>query len=236
MCVHYADYVIFTDVLVQKQIIERDNIPSDKTTLVLNVPDESVFNLEPVCSVNDKQCFKVIVVSTILKRYGIQTMVKAVPLLLKDIPELKVDVVGNGEYLPEVRRMADDLGIASYINFTDYVPYEKVSAYIAQADVCVAPMNDDVGTPNKVLEYFALGKATVSSILPGLKALFDDDCISYFQPGDDVELSARILELYRNPDKRVILGRYAKEFYLKNRWPVMLQRYLAVYQRLSGQK
>ena len=126
------------------------------------------------------------------------------------------------------------MGIESYITFTYYVPYEKVSGYIACADVCVAPMIDDVGTPNKILEYLALGKATVSSVWPGLTALIDSDCLLYFRPGDEVELAERILELYRSSEKRASLGRSAKAFYQQYRWPLMLQRYLEVYKKLCG--
>jgi glycosyltransferase involved in cell wall biosynthesis len=234
MVVHYADHVILTDVVVHKQVVEEFGIPQSKTTLVLNVPDEAVFNLEPVYTEEGGHQFTVTVVSTILKRYGIQTMVDAVPSLLKDIPGLKVYIVGNGEFLPHLQQMTQDMGIEKHFTFTDYVPYDKVSAYIARADVCVAPMLDDVGTPNKVLEYFALGKATVSTDLPGLKALCDDNSLMYFRPGNTAELAERILELYHDPWKRAALGHTAREFYNKYRWPVMIQRYLEVYNKLCA--
>jgi glycosyltransferase involved in cell wall biosynthesis len=229
---HYADHIIFTDVLVQKTAIEHLGIPRSKTTLVLNVPDESVFNLEPAVSPGDNHHFNITIVSSILKRYGLQTMLQAVPLLIKDIPELKIHIIGGGEFLPRIRQMAQEMAIEPYFNITGGIPYEEVSAHIARADICVAPMIDDVGTPNKVLEYFALGKATVSSELPGLKALFNNDSIVYFHPGNEVELAERILELYHNPARRAALGRQAKEFHLKNQWPVTKQAYLEVYQRL----
>jgi glycosyltransferase involved in cell wall biosynthesis len=232
--VHYADHVILTDVVVHKQVVEEFGIPQSKTTLVLNVPDETVFNLKPVYDAGDNHYFTVTVVSTILKRYGIQTMIDAMPELLKNISELKVYIVGNGEFLPHLQQMARDMGIQEHVTFTDYVPYDQVSQYIARADVCVAPMIDDVGTPNKVLEYFALGKATVSTDLPGLTALCDEKSLVYFQPGNEKELAERILELYRDPEKRAALGRSAFEFYSQYRWPVMIQRYLGVYQKLCS--
>lgn len=229
---HYADHIIFTDVVVQKEAIESLGIARSKTTLVLNVPDESVFNLVPAAKASDNHHFNITIISSILKRYGLQTMLQAVPLLVNDIPELKIHIIGGGDFLPRIRQMAQEMKIEPYLNITGGIPYEEVSAHISRADICVAPMIDDVGTPNKVLEYFALGKATVSSELPGLKALFDDDSIMYFNPGNEVELAARILELYHNPAKRAALGRQAQEFHRKNQWPVMKQAYLKVYKRL----
>ena len=234
MCVRYADHVIFTDILVRKQVIENFGVPSNKTTLILNVPDETVFNLEPAGVIKDEHKFIITSVSSLLKRYGIQTLIRAIPLLLKDIPELKVYIVGDGDFSTHLEKMVHDMALESYVTFTGYVPYENVSGYIACADVCVATMLDDVGTPNKILEYFAMGKATVSSILPGLTALIDLECVSYYRPGDVKELSERILELYHDPNQRASLGKLATEFYQRYSWPVMLPRYLKVYKQLCG--
>ena len=232
MCAIYADHVIVTDVVVRKQLLEYYGIRPNKVTLVLNVVDESVFKLEPVNTIDDSHRFRLIIVSTVLKRYGVQTMIKAIPSLLNDIPELKLDIIGDGDYLLDLKRMVSDLQIKEYVNFTGYVPYEEVPPHIARADICIAPMLDDVGTPNKVLEYFAMGKATVSSEIPGLTALVDCDCLSFFQPGNETELMERILELYRSPEKRTALGKTAQEFYNKYRWPLMKQNYLGVYKQL----
>lgn len=232
----YANSVIATDVIVQKQLVEDYGIRRDKVSLVLNVVDESVFKLEPANIIEKDEHFTLTIVSGTLKRYGIQTMINAFPVLLKDIPELKLIIVGDGEYLPQLKRMADDLKINDYVDFIGDVPWEEVPPYIACSDVCIAPMLDDVGTPNKVLEYFAMGKATVSSEIPGLTALVDCDCLLYFQAGNETELAERILELYRNPEKRASLGVLAQEFYNKYRWSVMKQTYLGVYKQLISGK
>ena len=232
MVMHYADHIIFTDIVVQKESIENFKIPSGKTTLVLNVPDESVFNLEPVYRDDPDHDFCITIVSSILQRYGLQTMLQAVPLLLKEIPNLKVHIIGGGDFFPHMKKMAEEMGIEEYLNCTDIIPYEQVSKYIAMADICVAPMLDDVGTPNKVLEYIAMGKPTISTDLPGLKALFDDNTIVYYHPGDKHELADRILELYQNPEKRTALSISAKELYRQYHWPIMKQAYLKVYKKL----
>jgi len=234
LCAIFANSVIVTDVIVQKQLLETYHIRRDKVTLVLNVVDESVFKLESANTNENDEYFTLTIVSGTLKRYGIQTMINAFPILLNDIPKLKLNIVGDGEYLPHLKSMINDLKLNDYVNFTGYIPYEEVPPYIACADVCIAPMLDDVGTPNKVLEYFAMGKATVSSEIPGLTALIDCECLLYFQPGNEIELAERILELYHSPEKRASLGKTAQEFYSKYRWSVMKQSYLGVYKQLMG--
>jgi glycosyltransferase involved in cell wall biosynthesis len=230
----YADRVIVSDGPLHKKSVECCGIPSEKITVVLNVPDESAFNIEPASFAEENNHFQLVVVSTVLKRYGIQTLIQAVPLLLKNISDLKVDIIGDGELRPDLEKMARNLGIEGYINFTGFIPYETVPTYVARAHVAVAPMIDDVGAPNKIFEYLALGKATVASSLPGVKAVFDDRSVLYFQPGDERDLANRILELYQSPEKRADLSHSGKTKYNQYRWPVMRDRYLRVYKQLLG--
>lgn len=230
----YADHIIVSDGPLHKKSVEDFGIPGEKITTILNVPDESVFNPNVTPIRDDGNHFHVVVVSTILKRYGIHVLINALPKLIKEIPEIHVDIIGDGDYLPVLQKRAASLGVAKYMTFTGYLPYEKVSSYVGMAEVCVAPMINDVGAPNKIFEYFAMGKAAVVSDLPGPRALVDDNCALYFSPGDEKELASKILELYASPEKRDSLGRAALACYHLYHWPLMKQEYLNVYKRLFG--
>ena len=231
----YAHRVIVADGIPYKRVLESHGVPGEKITVVLNVPDEERFNIKSLPAPEDGDHFHLMVVSLLNKRYGLHTLIEAVPLLLKDIPQLRVDVVGRGEYRPELEKRAHDLGVEAYFNFTGWVPDDELSSYMARADVTVAPMSDDVGQPLKVFEYFALGKPTVASAHPTLMATFDTDCILYFQPNDERDLAARVLELYHSPEKRASLASHAQAFYQSRRWQVTKHEYLKVYDELLPQ-
>jgi glycosyltransferase involved in cell wall biosynthesis len=230
----FPDRVIVSDGPLHKKEVESYNIPGDKITVVLNVPDESAFSLQRDCITENGNHFRLVIVSSVLKRYGIQTLIKAVPLLLTDIPQLKVDIVGNGEYSSHIEQKILELGIQEYVNLAGFVPYEKVPAFISRADICVAPMIHDVGAPNKIFEYSALSKPIVASDLPGLRSVFDDSSVLYFEPGNEKELAVRILELYHNAEKRGSLANSAHAVYCRYDWSVMKQLYLRVYKELLG--
>ncbi len=137
--------------------------------------------LNRASAAEDGQHFHLVLVSTIVKRYGIQTLIKAVPLLLKDIPELKIDIIGEGEHRPDLEQLARELGVDEVFEFYRIHPLRKCPGlYSQRAHIGLAPMIEDVGAPNKIFEYFALGKATIASAQPSFKALFDESCISYF--------------------------------------------------------
>ncbi len=227
----YAHRVIVADGIPYKRVLEGHGVPSEKLTVVLNVPDDELFNIVAPAPTSDGH-FRLITHGTILKRYGVQTLIRAMPLLLKDIPELRVDVVGDGDYRPELEKLARDLGVDEHICFTGWVSLESVPYFIAQADIGIVPMIDDVGLPNKLFDYFALGKPSVVSALPSLKATFDDDYVLYYQPDDEKDLAARILELYSRPEKRASLASHGQAFYRNCQWQVMKHEYLKVYEEL----
>jgi glycosyltransferase involved in cell wall biosynthesis len=231
---HYADKVIVSDGPLHKKEVESYGIPSDKINVILNVPDDSVFKFEPENIDMNGSHFHVVAVSSILKRYGIQTLIKAIPLLIEEIPEIKIHVVGDGIYRKFTEQIAHDLGVEKYVEFTGFLPYEDMPRHIAKADICVAPAIEDVGAPNKMFEYAALKKPTVASALPGIRSVFDDSCVEYYRPGSEEGLAAKVLELYRNTERRAALSASAYEVYRRYQWPVMRQTYLEIYKQLLG--
>lgn len=228
----YAHRVIVSDGIPYKRVLESHGVPSKKITVVLNVPDDAIFDPKFSLDAKDGDHFRLIVVSTIVKRYGVQTLIKAIPLLLKDIPELRVDVIGEGEYRPELEKLSHELGVAEHIRFTGLVPLEDVPSFIAQADIGIVPTITDLGLPNKLFEYFALGKPCVVSALPSLKATFDNSHVLFYEPDDAEGLASRILELCHSPEKRASLTSHAQAFYQNCRWQLMKHEYLKVYEDL----
>jgi len=91
-------------------------------------------------------------------------------------------LVGEGQDKRHIERQTKVLGVADRVLFAGRVPHGEIGAYIAAADVCVAPyapsrhpifrvfgMNRD---PIKVLEYMALGKVALTIDTPRMRELF----------------------------------------------------------------
>jgi glycosyltransferase involved in cell wall biosynthesis len=231
----YADHVIVSDGQHYKRTLEGRGIPSNKITVILNVPDNEVFKFKSKStSLSDNSShFRLAVVSTLVKRYGVQTLVKAIPLVIKQIPELQVDIVGDGDFRPELQKIARELQVEKQINFRGLVDYDKVPEIISQATICLAPMKDDVGLPNKLFEYFALGKPAIVSSQPSLIEAFGrNGTVSFFEPDNEEDLAKRILELYFHPEKRESLIAHGYRFYDNCRWSIIKQNYLNIYEEL----
>ena len=168
----YADHVIVSDGEHYKQALEKRGIPSAKITVILNVPDAENFDFEKRLAPLPDSSFRLVIVSTLVRRYGVQTVVKAVPLVAKSIPGLIIDVVGDGQFLPQLQQLTQQLEVEKYFIFRGWVDYAQIPGIIRQANIGLAPMSDDVGLPNKLFEYFALGIPAIASAQPSLLIAF----------------------------------------------------------------
>lgn len=230
----WADHVITVNSLCRELLTSR-GIPESKLSVVLNVPDEDIFRPQ-VRSANGRGSFRLITHGTLLERYGVQTLLEAVPILRREIPELRVKIVGEGEYRPVLEELAEALGIQESVQLTGAVPFEEVPSLIAEADIGVVPVLADRNPmlPNKLLEYLALGKATVATSIPAVKTYFDTNSVSFYDPGDAQGLACSVLELYWNPERRAALAESGLAAYKHYRWAAMKREYLNVFNELAG--
>jgi glycosyltransferase involved in cell wall biosynthesis len=230
----WADYTIGTQI-INKQILEGHGVPRSKISVVLNVPDDSIFDYHPSLT-NDNSIFRVITHGSLLERYGVQTLIRTVPLLIEEIPNLKVNIVGDGEYRPQLEQLAQSMLLVKYIDFIGFVPRDEVLKYIAEADIGVVTILSKINPmlPNKLFEYLAMGKPVVTTSIPTIKAYFDHNSVKYYEPDNERDLAGCILELYRNREKRAALAAAGWASYQKYRWTKMKHEYLSVYDKLTN--
>jgi glycosyltransferase involved in cell wall biosynthesis len=80
------------------------------------------------------------------------------------------------------------------VRFVGQVP--EVKDFLAQADVCIAPLRHGSGTRIKILEYLAMGKPVVSTPIgcEGLEVTNGEDIIIAETPSDQARAIASILD------------------------------------------
>ncbi|HEY8489589.1 MAG TPA: glycosyltransferase family 4 protein [Dehalococcoidia bacterium] len=226
--VRFADRVI-TVSPHQREVVRERSGPRTEPALVLNVPDEALFAPRPVAR---GDAFRIMTHGSLLRRYGIQTLIRAVPLLRDEIPNVEVWIVGDGEYREPLAALARELGVEANVRFVGWVPIERVPGYIAQADVCLVPVSAPWLLPNKLFEYAAMGKPVVASATPALQAVFDADAVAYFRADDERDLAQHILELYRDPARAARMAAAARAVYQRSAWSAMKADYVGVHQAL----
>jgi glycosyltransferase involved in cell wall biosynthesis len=117
----------------------------------------------------------VLFVGTLPMFSGLDRVIKDFPRLLKEYPETKLFIAGDGKQRDKLENIIDELGLRDSIYISGYVKYEKIPEIINVADVCINPFDICKATqdifPTKVIQYMSCGKQVVSTPLSGL-----DDC------------------------------------------------------------
>lgn len=180
----------------------RTGVDRKRTSVVMNAPDLRL--LEPLDrSLRDPDDRTVLYAGTIAARYGVDVALESVAALQTQIPRIRLRLVGDGDLVPALQARARALGIADRISFDGPVPLPEIPPIVAQCWVGVQAHRLDplmrFSTSTKVLEWCALGLPVIVSRTEGVTHFFNDDELSFVQPGSVEDLSARLLELHKDP-------------------------------------
>jgi glycosyltransferase involved in cell wall biosynthesis len=237
-----AHAVITANANFKNNLIKRGT-PASKITVVQNLPDPKVFNRNKYRERHEgiKEHFTLIYPGTIAPRYGLDVAIHALPLLVTKIPQLCLLIIGPSVgYVAELVKLAEELGVSSFVRFEPTIPVEEVPLRIIAADVGIYPAlrnaHTNIAMPTKVLEYAAMGIPIISSRLQVLEDLFSDSAIMFFEPGNVSEFARCVLELHTHPTRRDELVRNADSIFVRTHsWKNELSAYLNVLNQLLSQ-
>jgi glycosyltransferase involved in cell wall biosynthesis len=144
---------------------------------------------------------------TLVKRYGIETLLQAVNILRTQIPTIQLEVLGEGQYRPELEAMADRLELGAHVRFTGWLPsYDEVAARLAAADLAVVALWTDFQLCIKLMDYLALGLPIVTTESAALRTYLDDTEVCYVEPKDPQALAHAVMSLYLDGYSYTVIG------------------------------
>ncbi len=229
-----ADHVLVTQELPKRLALSRGADPS-KVTVVLNSADDNVFRRPEVVH-KEEDVFRIVTHGSILERYGIQTLIEALPKIAREVPNVELQIFGKGEYEARLRELVARLGLGNKVKFRGFVELDELIATLASADVGYVGMLNDLVLPNKLMEYVALGVPVVISRWETFERYFPEGSVTYFEPGNPEDLARAIIQLSADPVRREQQVRWATELYSRYRWSEQKAVYLGVYEDLLASK
>jgi len=217
----FADHVITVTELWRQTLIQR-GVPAHKVSVVMNVADEHIFR-RTASRPLDEHAFHLIYHGSIVYRYGIDLVIRAIHLLHKEIPDLHLTIHGKGDFLEELRAMSEQLGLNDCVHFsTQFVPTSELPRLIERAHLGVVPYRRDIFTdgilPTKMMEYVALGVPVLAAKTAAISAYFDDSMVEFFTAEDVEDLARKIKLLYNDRERLASLAKNAEKFIQQYSW------------------
>jgi glycosyltransferase involved in cell wall biosynthesis len=169
--------------------------------------------------------------ASLLERYGIQVVIRALPYLTERWPNITFEVLGEGEYLGTLQALAAHLGLADRVRFVGFLPWREAMQRISRASIGIVPVIADgfgeLILPGKLLEYAAIGIPVVCSRLPGIEEGFPPDTLAYFSQGDAQALAAQVDRLLRDPEGARAQAARASDALQRIAWETIAPQYLS---------
>ncbi|HEX8903125.1 glycosyltransferase [Vitreimonas sp.] len=152
--------------------------------------------------------------------HGANLLAEAFCALKRQVPSstARLLMIGDGPQRGTAERIIEDAGFAGSATFTGLVPQDEGPAHLAAADILVSPTvpNPDgsefFGSPTKLFEYMAMGRAIVASDLAQLAEVLAHDRTALLTPaGDAAALAGALQRLCGDEGLRRRLGEAARE-------------------------
>jgi len=133
------------------------------------------------------------------------TFLRAAKLTREAVPDSSFILAGEGEQVPRLRQLANDLGLADSAFFIGRC--NRVADLLSISDVCVLSSKGVEGFSNSILEYMAAGRPVVATDVGGAReAVVDSETGYIVKPEDHQTMANRLISLMKEPDKAWAMG------------------------------
>jgi glycosyltransferase involved in cell wall biosynthesis len=89
--------------------------------------------------------------------YDVETLIRAIPLVLKEVPSVKFIIGGKGSEEEKLKNLAKELKISESVRFVGFIPNDELPKYLRTVDVYVSTSLSDAGISASTAEAMACG-------------------------------------------------------------------------------
>jgi glycosyltransferase involved in cell wall biosynthesis len=173
--------------------------------------------------------------------HGTTVLARAFASVAASLPRAHLLLVGDGRELEATWRLIRDAGLEGATTLVGQVPPAEIPAYLDASDILVSPhvpLPDGVeffGSPTKLFEYMAAGKAIVASRLGQIGDVLEHRVTAWLvEPGDVTGLAEALRSLADAPGLRRELGvRARRQAVERHSWDLNARRVMDAYASLA---
>ncbi len=212
--------------------------PADKIRVIPNAIELSEFVYDPqIAPARDNFALPgekiIFYVGRMVPEKGVQTLLQAVPGVLKEVPEAKFILAGKGPYQEELKTMSREMGLEHKVQFIGYIADTVRNALYNYAELAVFPsLYEPFGIV--ALEGMATKTPVIVSDTGGLREIVKHEKNGLLvPPGDGKALARQIIRLLKEPGLAKRLAENAYHDVLRDyTWTSVARKTLGVYEEV----
>lgn len=222
------DHVIAMSHSTQKKLTKAGVSPHRITVVHGGVEVTKLKNLR----VNKYHHPTIITLARLVKYKRIQDLIQAVNLLQTDFPQIKLLVLGDGPYKPDLEQLTHSLNLSKHITFKGNLPHQRAMKLLKKATIFSLPSIVE-GFGLVTAEAMACGIPYVnSSIPPTIEVTKSGTGGLLFEPQNHQDLAAKIRKLLTDKKFYRSKQQQALKFVTRYDWPTIAEKTQHVYQKV----
>ncbi|MGD9093560.1 MAG: glycosyltransferase family 4 protein [Anaerolineales bacterium] len=169
-----ASVIVCISLGLREHLIERWGVPEDRLAVLPCAADIHAFSSNNnASSVRSRLGLRdepvVMWIGGFYSWHDLNVVLNGFDTVVERIPNVRLVLVGDGETRSEVERSVYDKDLMQVTIFTGSIPHTQMPDILSIADVVVSPApslpadKGGTGTPLKIFEYMAAGKAIVAT-------------------------------------------------------------------------
>ena len=216
------------------ELIEKQYPGSKDKTAVVN-PGARTFDIPELLPAKLRAnyglegTFVLLTMARLVKRKGVDMVLRSLPALLKRIPSLRYVIIGNGPDRAYMQALIDEFGLDEHVIFLPTVSEAEKAAWLSIADVFAMPARniggDYEGFGIVYLDAGFAGKPVIAGRSGGVRDAVSDGINGLVVDEEDPHSIALAIErLFDDPELRQRLGEKGHERAAAQSWNLQIKK------------
>ncbi len=238
-CLDESDAIFLEDEIFRKDVVDLFNINPGKGYVVPVGVDVAFINAQASKHVISRQeiGFKdddliLITVNRLAADKGVDQVILALDLLKKEIPNVKLIIIGQGYQEKELLKIIAEKGLSPYIRHYKHIPEEKLYAFYKISDIYISAFSYP-GSSLSTLEAMACSLPIITTAQPWL---VEDNKNGFFLKNNDPQvIKEAVLNLVRQKALE-FQGQGSREKIKEYDWQVIVRKAKKQYETILKEK
>jgi phosphatidylinositol alpha-mannosyltransferase len=170
-------------------------------------------------------------------RKGLSVLVDALPIISRFAPDVRVFIAGPGESEEVIKSI--DPQLRSRFTFLGKISEQDKANFLASISLYIAPNTGGESFGIILAEALAGGATVVASDIPAFDSLLNHGQYGeLFESESSTDLAKRVIDLLRDENRRVEMGKAGKLHAQQFDWKVVADQIFSIYEMslVSGEK
>lgn len=206
----------------------RKNNHKGKIVVISNGIDTNKYKFKP----HNKLRLNLLYVGRLGHEKKVDVVVKAFDMVLKDNPDTKLTIVGDGPVSKDLKSLVKNLHLAKKVKFTGKLDREKIIKHYQNADIFVTASEMEV-QPLTLLEAMSCGLPIVGVNKAGVGGVTKNNVNGYLtKSADPKEMATKINLILKDNNLRIKMSKNSRKIALENSLDESIKKLTKLYNQL----